>query len=44
MRDNIRYHEHRYYVLDDPEVSRLYLGEEAGRDITGHTQNGERNS
>jgi branched-chain amino acid transport system ATP-binding protein len=30
-------------LLDDPEVSRLYLGEEAGRDIAGHTQNGERN-
>ena len=21
LRDKIRYHEHRYYVLDDPEVS-----------------------
>src|SRR5271165_5335880 len=21
LRDNIRYHEHRYYVLDDPEIS-----------------------
>ena len=21
LRDKIRYHEHRYYVLDDPEIS-----------------------
>jgi DNA ligase (NAD+) len=21
LRDQIRYHEHRYYVLDDPEIS-----------------------
>ena len=21
LRDEIRYHEHRYYVLDDPEIS-----------------------
>ena len=23
LRDNLRYHEHRYYVLDDPEISDL---------------------
>jgi DNA ligase (NAD+) len=23
LRENIRYHEHRYYVLDDPEISDL---------------------
>ena len=23
LREKIRYHEHRYYVLDDPEISEL---------------------
>ena len=23
LREKIRYHEHRYYVLDDPEISDL---------------------
>jgi len=30
-------------MLEDPEVSRLYLGEEAGTDITRRNQNGEKN-
>jgi branched-chain amino acid transport system ATP-binding protein len=30
-------------MLEDPEVSRLYLGEEAGTDITRRDQNGEKN-
>jgi len=40
---------HRYIcgrgvkMLEDPEVSRLYLGEEAGTDITRRNQNGEKN-
>ncbi len=31
-------------MLEDPEVSRLYLGEEAGTDITRRDQNGEKNA
>ncbi len=31
-------------MLEDPEVSRLYLGEEAGGDIAGHSKNGEKNA
>jgi branched-chain amino acid transport system ATP-binding protein len=31
-------------MLEDPEVSRLYLGEESGAEISGHTRNGEKNA
>ena len=31
-------------MLEDPEVSRLYLGEESGAEISGHIRNGEKNT
>jgi branched-chain amino acid transport system ATP-binding protein len=31
-------------MLEDPEVSRLYLGEESGAEISGHIRNGEKDA
>ena len=33
LRDKIRYHEHRYYVLDDPEIAQRYKRAPAAKQI-----------